>query len=263
MKISAMVLVGKNEPYLKYCIESLKSCVDEIVFVATEKVAKELFKGEHKEKIDYIIITEEGENDYARWRNQAVEASTGDWILWLDADEVLAYSDGSPVKKEDLVKFIKSRSNRNKTISYDLFTLHFMYDYRTIDGRLGGDHWSQDRLFKASEFWKTKNIDGKDYKVQFVLPMHERINWMPEQMDHVHVKVPLKENPPIIFHYGHCKGMEDLRRKYAQCMEIYPDSFKKAGIENVNQYCASHEVFRKTRPLIVYDGPHPKVMMLW
>ncbi len=258
MKISAMVLVGENEPYLKYCIESLKSCVDEIVFV-TKRNQHPKYVGKTK----YKLITEEGENDYARWRNQAVEAAEGDWILWLDADEILAFQDGSPVKKTDLVKFIKSRSNRDKTVSYDLFTFHFMYDYRTIDGRLGGDHWSQDRIFRKSAFNETKTIDGKEYRTQFVLPMHERINWMPEQMEFAHVKVPVKENPPIIFHYGHCKGMEDLRRKYAQCMNIYSESFKKAGFENVDQYCAKHEVFRKTRPLIVYDGSHPKVLGLW
>jgi len=258
MKISAMILVGDNEPYLERCIQSIENCVDEIVVVLDKLEARDDVL---HEKIK--IINQEGTDDYAAWRNQAMEHCTGDWVLWLDADELLSFVDGTLLKKEDLAKFIMSHNNRAKTCSYDLFTLHFMYDYKTIDGRNNGDHWSHDRLIRKAAFDEESEVNNKTYKVKFVLPMHERINWLPEQMDNCHIRVPLRDNPPIIFHYGHCKGLEDVRRKYAQYMRIFPEAFEKAGIKNVDEYCAKHEVFTKQRPLIYYGGKHPKSLGLW
>ena len=59
--------------------------------------------------------------------------------------------------------------------------------------------------------------------------------------------------------------MEDIREKYRRTMFVEGNPFireMKKG-ETIDQYCARHELFRASRPVIRYDGPLPKVMNLW
>ncbi|MBN2029780.1 glycosyltransferase family 2 protein [bacterium] len=83
MAVLSAIVITKNEAeHIAECLDSL-SFVDEIVVVdshsvdGTEKIAKRF-----TDKV-YIIMW----NGYAKAKQYALEKSTGEWILWLDADE--------------------------------------------------------------------------------------------------------------------------------------------------------------------------------
>ena len=85
MKISACYIVKNEEKNLRKSIESLKDAVDEIVVVDTGsvdntvKVAENLFQA--------MLFHEAWQDDFSAPRNKALKHVTGDWIIFLDADE--------------------------------------------------------------------------------------------------------------------------------------------------------------------------------
>lgn len=274
MKITAMLITYNEQDYIKFCLESLIDCVDHIMILdggSTDKT-KEIINEFQITFPDVAVtlITDETRDDYSYIRNKVLEQVQGlygldTWVLWIDGDEVLAHPDGSLVMKEDLIK----RIGQNSADTFDIFTFHFMYNYFTIDGRNNGVHFSKDRLFKLQNV-KINNTEEKPIK--FVRPMHETLDWGIKEV----VRKPLanivrneaghpirQENDPIIFHFGHCKGMESLRRRYRQCMSIpfFTPAFK--DFKDVNEYCSKHDIFKGTRPLIRYDGKLPFWMGLW
>ena len=123
MKITAMVLIGENEPYLEYCLDSINDIVDEIVVVTETKMRKEIGK------LKIINSPLEPIVDFSKWRNMALKEATGDWILYIDADEVLAKPDGSPVHRKEL-EMLAKYADENNVNAFHIFTLHFLYNYK-------------------------------------------------------------------------------------------------------------------------------------
>ena len=86
-KITLSMIVKNEERYLRECLESVKDIVSEIVIVdtgstdSTIKIAKDY--GAKLYSFGWI-------NDFSAARNFALSKSTGDWILYLDADERLS-----------------------------------------------------------------------------------------------------------------------------------------------------------------------------
>jgi glycosyltransferase involved in cell wall biosynthesis len=88
MKISASLIVKNEQDHLRTCLESIQG-IDEIVIVDTGSsdntvsIAKEytnkVYHGE-----EYLW-----QDDFAHSRNQSLGLCTGDWVLIIDADEVL------------------------------------------------------------------------------------------------------------------------------------------------------------------------------
>ncbi|CAG1020908.1 partial heptose III glucuronosyltransferase, partial [Methylococcales bacterium] len=86
MRVTLSMIVKNESKYLRGCLDSVFGAVDEIVIVDTGS------------NDDTIAIAEEygakvfhfpWQNDFSMARNFALEKSTGDWILYLDADERL------------------------------------------------------------------------------------------------------------------------------------------------------------------------------
>lgn len=245
--ISAMILVGENEPYLKYCIDSVKEIADEIVFlkIATGENVNRHFTDE--ERKDIKVLWQEGdETDFAEWRNRCIKESSGDWILMIDADEIFAKHDGSNLTRSELESLIINAENINSH-SISFFTRHFIYNYFTTDGRSNGFHFTHNRLFKKSKHLK---FSGK---------VHEKLvgNYLN----------PMSIFNPMIWHFGHCKGMEDLRNKYSKYRETNDpnDPFREERMKykTNDEFCSRHDLFRGFRPFQFYFGPLPKVMKLW
>lgn len=86
INISACLIVKNEEQMLAGCLASLQDVVDEIIVVDTGSeddtiaIAKEW--GARVESFEWI-------DDFSAARNRSLELATGDWVLWIDADERL------------------------------------------------------------------------------------------------------------------------------------------------------------------------------
>ncbi len=84
--LTLSMIVKNEEAHLPGCLESVRGSVDEIIVVdtgSTDSTAEiAAAYGAKVVKFDWI-------NDFAAARNEALKFSTGEWILYLDADERL------------------------------------------------------------------------------------------------------------------------------------------------------------------------------
>ncbi len=72
------------------CLESVRELVHEIVIVDTESTDRTI---DIAEAFGARIYPHPWENDFSKHRNQSISYATGDWILIMDADEVIAKRD--------------------------------------------------------------------------------------------------------------------------------------------------------------------------
>ncbi|MCL5991705.1 MAG: glycosyltransferase [Bacteroidetes bacterium] len=84
--LTLSMIVKNEEDNLPGCLDSVNDVVDEIVIVDTGSTdrTKEIAK-----KFNVKIFDFEWGNDFAAARNEALKHSTGEWVLYLDADERL------------------------------------------------------------------------------------------------------------------------------------------------------------------------------
>ena len=86
MKLSACLIVKNEERMLAKTLPALKSGVDEIIVVDTGSIDRtvELAKSFGAMVSHFAWI-----NDFSAARNHSLERATGDWVVWIDADEYI------------------------------------------------------------------------------------------------------------------------------------------------------------------------------
>ncbi len=95
-KLTLSIIVKNEEKYLRECLDSVKNVVDEIVLVDTGSTDNTI---KIAEEYGAKIFNFAWVNDFSAARNFALGKSTGDWILYLDADERLDHNSISELKK--------------------------------------------------------------------------------------------------------------------------------------------------------------------
>jgi len=101
MKISVILATFNEEKNIKGCLESVKDLADEIVIVdgtSTDKTVQIAKKYTKK------IFIRENPLMFHKNKQYAIEKATGDWILYLDADERI-----TPELREEILKVTKNQ----------------------------------------------------------------------------------------------------------------------------------------------------------
>ena len=90
-KISASMIVKNEENNLARCLKSIYNLVDEIIIVDTGSTDDtKRIASKYTDKIyDYKWEEDDGLGNFSAARNYGIEKCTGDYILWMDADEEL------------------------------------------------------------------------------------------------------------------------------------------------------------------------------
>lgn len=91
LTISLCMIVKDEEAMLGRCLESVREWVDEMVVVDTGSTDATVAIAEG---LGARVLHAPWTNDFSAARNVSLEAATGDWILYLDADEVVCDGEG-------------------------------------------------------------------------------------------------------------------------------------------------------------------------
>ena len=90
-RISLCMIVKDEEGMLGRCLGAVVDHVDEIIVVDTGSTDRTV---EIAEAFGARVLHHAWTGDFAAARNVSLDAATGDWVLYLDADEVLVDGDG-------------------------------------------------------------------------------------------------------------------------------------------------------------------------
>ena len=95
MSLSLCMIVKNEERVLRRCLESIKDAVDEIVVVDTgsEDNTREIAR-KYTDKVYNFLW----QDDFSGARNFSFSKARGDYIMWLDADDVVEEKDCVKIK---------------------------------------------------------------------------------------------------------------------------------------------------------------------
>ena len=119
--ISLCMITKNEEKFLELCLNSVKSIVDEIIIVDTGSTdkTKEIAKKFNAKIIDFKWI-----DDFSAAKNESLKHATRDWVLVLDADEVIEKKDLDKIKnaiensEKDFTKIREMAKRSGKIIRY-------------------------------------------------------------------------------------------------------------------------------------------------
>ena len=84
------MIVKDEEAMIGRCLQAARDAVDEIVVVDTGSTDRTV---EIAESLGARVLHHEWDGDFSAARNVSFDAATGDWVMYLDADEVLVADD--------------------------------------------------------------------------------------------------------------------------------------------------------------------------
>ena len=175
--LSLCMIVKNEEKHLARCLSSVKGVADEIVIVDTGSSDKTI---EIAESFGAKIFHFDWVNDFSAARNFALSKCSGDWILYLDADEEL-----NPDCIEEVKKY---KSHKPAGV------------YCTVKSL--GSSIANESVMKYPRLFA--NVPG----VEFVGKVHEQI------IDSLRKnKIPLVESEIEIIHHGYAIDEDGLRKK--------------------------------------------------
>lgn len=96
IRLSLCMIVKNEEDVLARCLNSIKSTVDEIVIVDTGSTDNTI---NIAKKFTDQIYHFDWCDDFASARNFAFSKAHGDYIMWLDADDVVPHSTATAINK--------------------------------------------------------------------------------------------------------------------------------------------------------------------
>ena len=190
--ISLSMIVKNEEKYLEGCLESVKDVVDEIVIVDTGSTDR---TKQIALQYDAIIHDFTWVNDFSVARNYAKTKCSGDWILYLDADERL-----DPLSKKEIHNIVSS----NHKAGYFCQVL-------SIDNETGRDHSIKyTRLFPNHP------------QIIFVGKVHEQI-----QPSLIQNGLPLLNSEILINHIGYNISKAEKQNKARRNLNLLLQDYDK------------------------------------
>lgn len=147
--ISLCMIVKNEEDVLARCLNSVKKAVDEMIIVDTGSTdrTKEIAASLGAKVFDFEWI-----NHFAAARNYSFKQATSEYILWLDADDVLL--------PEDLERLLELK--QRKDFNYDTVTMKY--------------HLSFDENGNPTYSYRRNRLVKRSMNFQWIGPVHEYLS---------------------------------------------------------------------------------------
>lgn len=188
MRLSVCMIVRDEEQMLPQCLAAVVGAVDEIVIVDTGSTDATI---EIARSFGARVIEREWTGSFAEARNVSFDMATGDWLMYLDADEVLVRDD------RELLRSLTGRAWRE--------AFYFAQTSYTGDREDGGAV-AHDvlRMFRNREEYR---FEGR---------LHEQVahrlpGYLPERIEASGVRIE---------HYGYLGVVREARHKSERNIEL-------------------------------------------
>lgn len=232
-RLSLCMIVKDEEEYLSRCLESVKGYVDEIIIVDTGSTDRtiEIAKG-----FGANLINHNWEGDFSAARNVCLENAGGEWILVLDADEVIAEKDIKKIR--EIIKHpgidAYSLILRNYEFKGGITGWHHnSYDYEEGKDYPGYGEVPLTRLFRRKE------------GLRYIGKSHEVVE---PSMSNLGISIINTDIP--VHHYGYVRSDRDNNKKFEYYRELGEKGIQENPFDSKSMcdlgshYTASGDYFR-------------------
>lgn len=214
LKLSLCMIVRNEESHLGRCLESVKDIVDEIIIVDTgsNDRTREIALEWGATVLDFAW------NDhFADARNYGLERASGDWILWLDADEEV-----DEAGKENLRSVLKIDGCQ-------LASLQVVNYYGELPPEYNRSHlMSQYRLFQNSS------------NLRFRGAIHEQLNIEGLEL----TSNSITALPVTLHHYGYLEETIQLKDKAERNLRLLKKELEVEDHDPWLDYHYASELYR-------------------
>jgi tetratricopeptide (TPR) repeat protein len=188
LKLSLCMIVRDEEEMLPRCLEAVAPAVDEIIIVDTGSTDRTI---EIARSFGARVIEREWTGSFSDARNVSFAAATGDWLLYLDADEVLVAED---------VERLRALTGHTWREAFYFVETNFTGE----EGTGTALTHSALRMFRNRAHYR---FEGR---------LHEQI------AQHLPAYIPerLKQTDVRIEHYGYLGVVRDMKGKSARNIEL-------------------------------------------
>jgi glycosyltransferase involved in cell wall biosynthesis len=200
--LSLCMIVKDEEKNLPECLESVKDVVDEIIVVDTGSIDR---TANIAQSFGAQVYHFKWCDDFAAARNESLRHATGDYILWLDADDRIEKSEAKRLEE------LKKRLPKAKDRAYAL-------ELQSPRGGTVEDVSYQTRIFP--------NLPG----VCFEGIIHEQVGFSLQRLG-----IPFECVPIKVTHYGY-SDYKQLPEKAARNLSLLLRQSEKNPSDYVNQF---------------------------
>ena len=164
-RVSLCMIVKNEAEHLAACLYSLKPIVDEIIIADT---GSEDQTQDIAEVFGARVYDFEWNSDFSAARNFSLAQAQGDWILVMDADEVIAPSDHAPLRQ-------LLRRAKGKPGAFTITTRNY-FDHANITGWIANQNRYPEQE-KGSGWVPSRKVRlfVNDTRIQFENPVHELV----------------------------------------------------------------------------------------
>ena len=223
MKTSACMIVKNESKNIEKCINSFKDIVNEIIVVDTGSTDNTV---ELAKNLGAKVLFMQWQNDFAAPKNYAIENATGDWIIFLDADEY--FEEGSSKKIIHALNILNDQS------VYDSMGCK-MYHLDSENGAVKG----QNVVIRA---FKRKN------SIRYKNSIHENLLDGNKNLNSLYF------NDIIVYHTGYANSK--ITSKYRRNIELLESVVSKGEADTMTYYylCSSYNGLNEFEKSIFYAG---------
>jgi tetratricopeptide (TPR) repeat protein len=251
--VSLCMIVKNEEQHLAKCLMSIKPIVDEMIVVDTGSTdrTRNIATALGAKVYDY-----QWKNDFSEARNYSLSKASGDWILVLDADEVVSPLDYATLRKI-------ARKHPAKRVAYSMVTRNYTNNPGSGGWVANEGRYAEEEAGKGWVSSTKVRFFVNDKRIQFVNPVHELVE---PTLSKLGIKIKTCDVP--VHHYGKldpdkliAKGKEYYRLGIAKIEQTQGDynALKELAIQasEIGEYEEAVKVWRKVIELQPQDaGAH-------
>jgi len=237
--LSVCMIVKNEAAHLAKCLQSLKPLADEIIVIDTG--SRDLTK-DIAAIFDATVFDFNWIDDFAKAKNFAISKATRDWILSMDADEVISPLDHAALRN----LFNKSHP---KNVAYSITTRNYM-------NRVNAVGWSpNDGKYKDEEAgygWfpsEKVRLFPNHSQIRFEYPVHEMVEPTLERLG-----IDIRPCHIPVHHYGKL----DERNSADKGQHYY-----QIGIKKIDEMEHSVEAVRELAIQAANLGKYEEAVSLW
>ncbi|HEX4807131.1 MAG TPA: glycosyltransferase [Conexibacter sp.] len=197
LRLSLCMIVKDEEEMLPRCLAAAAPAVDEIVIVDTGSSDRTI---EIARAFGANVIERAWTGSFAEARNVSFDAATGDWLMFLDADEVLV--------EEDVERL---RALRGKTWREAFYLSEISWTGELGDGT-AATHTAL-RVFRARPEYRFSG--SLHEQIAETLPLH-----LPERIEATDIRVE---------HFGYLGAVRDAKEKSRRNIELLLEQREQSG----------------------------------